>query len=602
MAGTAKPSRQRPAAAHGRRHAPASAKPGAGGRPRRADAGRRGRLLLLLLAAAIVPLLVYWPTTGYGFLLDDTVLFQKSASLDDAGSIPRGFLTDVGALRKGSPTPISSYYRPVFLALSTLYHQAAGGRPFAWHLAAVVLAGLIGALACAWFLRLGFAPAVALLASIVFSLHPAHASSVAWASGLQELLAAFFVLLALLAALWRRDAERDTLPLAAAAAAYALALLCKEIAIALLPFAALWALHVRRTDPPAARRVWRLTALLAGVTVAYLAVRVAVLGGLALTPENAPRLGASLPAMPVALATYLRLLLWPAGFAFFRPERPNLAPFDPAVLAAVAVVAALAAAGAWAWRRNSPFFLAIAWFVVWLLPVLNLWALAPHYMVTDRYLFLASLALPWCIALAVRRRYAVAVLALAAVLCGALTVRYCAIFANERVFVAAMEKAEPTSPVIFAEKGRLLLQDGDLAAARGALERAVALDPLAPGPLLNLGDLARRQGDFDLAERRYRQALAVMPYASRPFKLLALDLARRGEHARALALIEEAVRRWPGDFEVQLLAALLRADAGERQQAEAAFAAAGRLRPGDAALAGGLDGALARLLPTLQPR
>ena len=564
-------------------------------------AGRRGRLLVLLLAA-LVPIVVYWPSTGYGFLLDDTVLFQKSASLDDVGSIPRGFLTDVGALRKGAPAPISSYYRPVFLTLSTLYYQIAGGRPFAWHLAAVALAGLIGALACGWFLRLGFAPAVAFLASAVYSLHPAHVSSVAWASGLQELLAACFVLLALLAATWRRDAERDTLPLAAAGVAYALALLSKEIAAALLPFAALWALAVRRDDPPAARRLWRLTAVLAAITGVYLMVRVAVLGGLAQAPENAPRLAAALTAVPVALATYLRLLLWPAGFGFFRPERPSFAPLDPAVLAAAAVVAALAVAGAWAWRRRSPLALPVAWFVVWLLPVLNLWALAPHYMVTDRYLFLASLALPWCVALIAPRRFAVAALALLAFLFGALTVRYRAIFANERGFVAAMEKAEPTSPVIFAEKGRLLLQDGDLAGARGALERAVALDPLAPGPLLNLGDLARRQGDLDLAERRYRQALVVMPYASRPFKLLALDLARRGERARALALVEEGVRRWPRDFEVQLLAALLRAEAGERRQAEAAFAAAGSLRPGDPALAGGLDATLSRLLPTLQPQ
>src|SRR5215831_2765201 len=75
--------------------------------------------LACMLAAALVPAAVYGPTTGYGFLLDDTVLFQKSASLADLGSIPRGFATDVGALRKGAESVISSFYRPVFLALST---------------------------------------------------------------------------------------------------------------------------------------------------------------------------------------------------------------------------------------------------------------------------------------------------------------------------------------------------------------------------------------------------------------------------------------------------------------------------------------------------
>ncbi|HYL05672.1 MAG TPA: tetratricopeptide repeat protein [Thermoanaerobaculia bacterium] len=570
----------------------------------RAASSRRGRLagrLLPPLLAALVPLAVYWPTTGYGFVLDDTVLFRSSPSLADLGSIPRGFLTDVGGLRKGSGTVISSFYRPVFLALSTLYYQLAAGRPFAWHLAAVALACLVGALAYGFLSRLGFPPILALLASVVFSLHPAHVSSVAWASGLQELLAALFVLLALHAALWRRDGS-DAAPVAAAAAAYALALLSKEVAIGLLPFAALWALGTARTDPPAARRLWKLTGAVAAVSAVYLAVRVAVLGGLAQPAVDAPRLADSLPAVPVAFAAYLRLLLWPTGFAFFRPERPRFGPLDAPVLLAVAVAAALVAVAAWAWRAKHPLLLPIAWFTAWLLPVLNLWALAPQAMVTDRYLFLPSLALPWSLALIKPRRLAVAILCLAAAACGCLAVRYSAIFENERTFLAAMETAEPTSPLVFEEKGRLLLKDGDLPGARAALTRAVELDPLGPGALLDLGDLERRGREFDAAERHYRQALVVRPYASRPFKLLALDLARAGDRVKAFSLVEEAARRWPGDFETQLLAALFRGAAGERRQAAAAFEAARRLRPGDPAVAGGLDAALARLLPTVLPQ
>ncbi len=552
------------------------------------------------LLAALAPLAVYWRTTGYGFLLDDTVLFRSSPSLADLGSIPRGFLIDIGGLRKGAGTIISSFYRPVFLTLSTLYYQVAAGSPFAWHLAAVALACLIGALAYGFLSRLGLPPALALLASVVFSLHPSHVSSVAWASGLQELLAALFVLLALHAALWRQD-RSDGAPLAAAALAYALALLSKEVAIGLLPFAALWALGAGRTDPGMARRLWKLTGALGAVTAAYLLVRVAVLGGLAQPAASAPGLAASLPAMPVAFATYLRLLLWPVAFSFFRPERPRFGPLDGPVLLAAAATACLLAIAAWALRKRHPLFLPLAWFTAWLLPVLNLWALAPESMVTDRYLFLPSLALPWGLGLIKPPRLAVAVLSVAAVACALLTVRYSAIFENERTFLAAMARAEPTSPMVFAEQGRLLLKDGDLPAARRALGRAVELDPLGPGALLDLGDVERRNREWDAAERHYRQALTVEPYASRPFKLLALDLARAGERVRAFALVEEAARRWPGDFEVQLLAALFRGAAGERRQAEAAFEAARRIRPQDPAVQGELDAALARLLPTVLP-
>jgi len=556
--------------------------------------------LWLLLAAALVPFFLYWPTTGYGFLLDDFVLFQNSPSLSDLGSIPRGFVTDVGALRKGGDTVISSYYRPVFLALSTIYYKLFGGAPAAWHAASMVIAALIGALACGFFLRLGFSPPVALLGSLVFSLHPAHVSSVAWASGLQELLAALFVSCALQMILTSRE-DGGPRPLVWAALFYALGLLSKEVAIGLLPFVGLWALIERKNDPSGSRRLWKATAVLAGVTVIYLAVRVAALGGLAVPPENAPGLRAALPAVPVALLTYLRLLVWPVGFSIFRPERPVYGPLSAPVLLAVTALILLAGLSLWAIRKKREIALPLVWLAIWLLPVLNLWALDPQWMVTDRYLFLPSLALPWALALLLPQRARTVTLAALAAIFALLTLRYSAIFHDERTFLAAMEKAEPTSPLVFAEKGRLLVQDGNLPAARTALTRAVELDPIAPGALLSLGDLELRNGELDAAEAHYRKALIVRPYASRGFKLLVLARARAGRHDKAAALIEESARRWPDDFEVQLLHALFLGAAGQRDKAQAAFDAAARLRPGDPAVAGGLDAALARLLPAIQP-
>lgn len=554
-----------------------------------------------LLAAAFAPLLVYWRTAGYTFLLDDFVLFKTSPSLSDLGSIPRGFLTDVGALRKGTDTVISSYYRPVFLALSTIYYKLVGGEPAAWHAAAFVIAALIGALACGFFLRLGFPPLVALLASLVFSLHPAHVSSIAWASGLQELLAALFVLCALHALLTARSESRVILSLVLAALFYSLALLSKEVAIGLLPFAGFWAFSEPKSDSPGRRRLWQGTAVLAGVTVLYLMVRILVLGGLAVPAENAPSFRASLFAMPVAFFTYLRLLVWPVGFSIFRPERPVYGFFSAPVLISLAALALLAGLAWWAIRKKRELLLPLGWLVIWLLPVLNLWALDPQWMVTDRYLFLPSLALPWGLAYLRPRRTQVVVLSILAAVFAILTLRYTAIFHDERTFMAAMEKAEPTSPLIFAEKGRLLLQDGNVAGARTALTRAVELDPIAPEALLSLGDLELQQGELDAAEAHYRKALVVRPEASRGFKLVALARSRAGQRDKASALIAESAQRWPADFEVRLLHALFLGAAGERAKAQAALDAARQIRPGDPAVAGGLDDVLARLLPTIQP-
>jgi tetratricopeptide (TPR) repeat protein len=325
-----------------------------------------------------------------------------------------------------------------------------------------------------------------------------------------------------------------------------------------------------------------------------------VLGGLAVPSESAPSLQASVIAAPVAFVTYLRLLLWPVGFNFLRPERPVYEPLSAPVLLSLAVLVVLGGLAFWAIRRKRELALPLAWMAVFLLPVLNLWALHPQWMVTDRYLFLPSLALPWALAYLQPQRARIAVLSVLAIVFGLLTLRYSAIFRDERTFIAAMEKAEPTSPLVFAEKGRLLVQDGSLTAAKAALTRAVELDPIAPGALEALGDLELRRGELDAAEAHYRRALIVRPYASRGFKLVALALARAGQRERASALIEESAQRWPEDFEVQLLHALFLGAAGEREKAEAAFEAARRIRPSDPGVAGGFEATLTRLLPTIQ--
>ena len=236
-----------------------------------------------------------------------------------------------------------------------------------------------------------------------------------------------------------------------------------------------------------------------------------------------------------------------------------------------------------------------------LLPVLNLWALDPQWMVTDRYLFLPSLGLSWLLALLLPRRTAIGVLAVVGLAFAALTIRYEAIFHDQRTFLAAMENAEPTSPLVFVEKGRLLLEDGNPKAARIAFERSVELDPIGPAALIGLGDLELEAQELSAAEQHYRRSLVVRPDASKGFKLLALALARTGQRQRAFALADEAARRWPDDFQLQVIQAVFLAAQGDRDRAEAALAAARRLRPRDPTAEGGLDAVLARLTPGFLP-
>jgi tetratricopeptide (TPR) repeat protein len=551
------------------------------------------------LLAAFVTVLVFWSTTGFSFLLDDVVLFKTSPSLHSLASIPRGFVTDVGAVRKGSTTVQGSFYRPVFLALSTLYYQGAGPSPYAWHLASVVLAAVVAALAALFLLRLQFPPWAALLGALVFALHPSHVSSVAWVSGLQEQLAALFVLVSLLLLLSPAAAAQPRRTLGLAAGAFVLALLCKEVSAALLPMVGVWAFATRQSAPEESRRFTRATVVFAGVAVVYLAVRFAVLGALARPWNEAPGFARAVPSVPLALFTYVHLLVWPTAFSFFRPERPFGGWLSLPILLSAAAVAALAAAAWWGVRRRRELLLPLAWFVIWLLPVMNFWALYPEWMVTDRYLYIPSLALPWLLLLLLPRRAWLPVLAVVAVLFAVQTVRYEAIFVSAKVFSTAMMEAEPTSSYLMEERARVYLNEGRQAAGEAMLRRALAIDPDDADTLWKLGTLERQRGDFAAAEQHYRHATLQVPDNSEPYATLAADMARAGQRRQALALLREAVWRWPDHFEPRLLEAVLLDAAGDRPHAEEEFAAARRAHPEQPLLAHGLDDAIAKLGPTL---
>jgi Flp pilus assembly protein TadD len=558
------------------------------GRP--TSTGISNAWICILAAGAVVG--IYWFTTSFQFLFDDVSLFKTSQSLHSVASIPRGFVTDIGAIRHGSATVQGSFYRPMFLAFSTLYYQVVGSSTVGWHVASLILAALVAAAAALFFRRLGFPSLVSLLAALVFALHPSHVGSVAWVSGIQESLVALFVMTSLLFLLSPRAEEHPRATLAMSAAAFVLALLSKEVSVALFPLVAVWAFAKRQSDAVESRRFGRAALVFAGLTVVYVAARFAVLGGLVRPWAEAPGFARSVPSLPLAFVTYVKMLLFPFFFSFFRPERPIWGFLDTPILLSVAALAILTVVIWFGVKKRPALLLPVAWFVIWLLPVMNFWALFPEWMVTDRYLYLPSLALPWAVVVLLPRRSWVPTLAAVAVVFGFLTVRYAAIFVSPKVFSTTMGEVEPTSSYDLEERGRVLQIEGKRAAAEATYRRALAIDPWDAYTLWKIGTFERDRGEFAAAEVHYRQATVEEPNQSEPYTTLASALARAGQKKKALALLREAVYRWPDRFEPRLEQALLLADAGDRRHAEEAFAAARRLKPGEPVLVDGLDKAL----------
>src|SRR5262249_30143212 len=103
------------------------------------------------------------------------------------------------------PEELGNYYRPLFLLWLRINDAIFGKQAWGWHLTTILAHVLTTLLVYLLALRLGTGRGVALLATLIFALHPAHIEAVAWISGVTEPLLAILFIAAFLTYVESRD-------------------------------------------------------------------------------------------------------------------------------------------------------------------------------------------------------------------------------------------------------------------------------------------------------------------------------------------------------------------------------------------------------------
>ncbi len=294
------------------------------------------RLFVALVLAAVA--LIYGNTLVNGFVSDDELYITRNAQVVDA-SLHRLF----------TPNPVSNVFRPVTFATFALNWKLGGPNPVGYHLLNLLLhAGATWLLYILLLELIGSTPegkTIAMVAALLYAVHPIHTEAVAWAVGRAELLAAGFLFAGWI--LHLRDRPYASL------ACFALAMLSKESAVVFFPLVILGDYAIGK---------WKSRlqyALEGGLTLLYLGLLWKIQGGrfgqTGISLEDNPL--ASVPAgWRILNATrvawkYAALQIYPAvlssDYSFnqipmYRDWRHTL----PAALAAAA------AAGVWIWAAR----------------------------------------------------------------------------------------------------------------------------------------------------------------------------------------------------------------------------------------------------------
>ncbi len=126
-----------------------------------------------------------------------------------------------------------------------------------------------------------------------------------------------------------------------------------------------------------------------------------------------------------------------------------------------------------------------------------------------------------------------------------------------------------------------LKEAGELAEAREALLRAVALKPDEPDVRLELGIVSARQGDWETARREMELAQRSGSGDPRVPLYLGEVLWKLNRHGDAVAALREAIRLSPGDWQPRFRLAFILAQAGNFTAAASEYQEALRLNPTD---------------------
>lgn len=360
---------------------------------------RTSRYLWLLLA---VVALAHVPSMFSPFFLDDYVYLDQVSDLTWPKAL--GLFTSATLDRTASGvwwTPLGAlpFYRPAGQLAFAWDRWVWGLWPVGYHLTNTALHMACVVLVWRLALRILGQGTWAGVAAAVFALHPIHVEAVTWLSGRFDLLVGFCALSSIASYLHWREFQAGGRGWAALTVLwFGAALACKETALVIPAVLACVELLGR---PGSARRAGPLASMaaaLAAVALIYVAVRLALFGGL--FGRLPPPYGLDTTSPATALQEVaINFAQYVFGMLFLLPVEPGHFPqfwrAHPIILSAAAVVAGLLLAGMAVLGRSRATAVGAAWLVVFTGPSLL-------SMPGERNVYLASVGLALMISAAMR--------------------------------------------------------------------------------------------------------------------------------------------------------------------------------------------------------
>ena len=510
------------------------------------------KIIFLIISFAI---LIYANSLGGDFIGDDKsfVVFNKNVHTLER---IHGFFTDPAASAEGAFK--GDIYRPVTALSYATDYKFWNLVPFGYHLTNVLFHAANSALVFYLVRIISGDPRIAIAASLIFAAHPVQTEAVSWIAGRANVVFLFFYLLALI--LYLSFLNRKSMACyAASIISFVVSLFSKEMAVTLPAVLIMYDIHFSKAR--FRTRVARYVPYIAAAFF-FIVIRGMVLGKMG-QMEGWGHPYHVFITMTTVLVDYLRVLFFPLRLHAANYVMPlATSVIEGRVFVSALIITIMLAALPVLFRRARLISFSLWWFLLTLLPVMNIIPIKAFE--SERFLYLPSIG--FCIAIAAaiskmdhkiydlsKRRWHVmpVVIALVMSLFAAKVILRNNDWRDEVTICKKISEGYPISPWALTVLGDSYLSAGEYDKAIPPLKKAVALMG-DDGPHCNLGKCYLRSGFFDEAIKEFQQALMRDPGSAAVRNMLGVAYINLKKYENAEAQFTIILRAKPDDMEASL--------------------------------------------------